>query len=250
LADLPVALRFGENRFLGLNHVSESRPLRGGNFNPFKEPAMSAIVKQPVPAPQAKTAADLLAGATKKGKSSNHLVYVGEVGQEAAARWLALNAKLAETDRELGLARDQVLDLIRPWHEETCARRRAHEATVVVETPTGALRVSFQHRYTKLALDREEHLRQLLGENFERYFKRTVSLKVKKEVAEDPERLDAMVLALAEALGTENFASLFEVEQSLAPTKTYTETSCQFPAETRAALNLIGVRQIVALAAK
>jgi hypothetical protein len=205
-----------------------------------------------VRAPQAKTvsAADLLAGAAKKGKTSNHLVYTGEAGQEAAARWLELNAKFAETERELGLARDRVLDVIRPWHEETCARRRAHEATVAVETPTGALRVSFQHRYAKLGLDREEHLRQVLGDDFERYFKRTVSLKVKKEVAEDPERLDAMVLALAEALGAENFASLFEVEQSLTPTKAYTETSCQLPAQTRAARSLAGVRQIVALAAK
>ena len=213
---------------------------------------MSAIVKQPVPAPQAKSvsAADLLAGATKKGKSSNHLVYVGEVGCEAATRWLDLNDRLSETERELALARDRVLDVIRPWHEDTCAKRKAHEATVVVETPTGALRVSFQHRYTKLALDREEHLRQLLGEDFEGYFKRTVSLKVKKEVAEDPERLDAVVLALAEALGAENFASLFEVEQSLAPTKAYTESNCQFPAETRATLQAAGVKQIVALAAK
>jgi hypothetical protein len=30
----------------------------------------------------------------------------------------------------------------------------------------------------------------------------------------------------------------------------FTETSCQFPPETRAALNLAGVRQIVAVAAK
>jgi hypothetical protein len=105
-----------------------------------------------VRAPQAKTvsAADLLAGAAKKGKASNHLVYTGDAGQEAAVRWLELNAKFAETERELGLARDQVLDVIRPWHEETCARRRAHEATVVVEALTGALRVSFQHRYAKL----------------------------------------------------------------------------------------------------
>jgi hypothetical protein len=203
-------------------------------------------------APPAKkiSAADLLAGATKKGKASNHLVYVGEAGCQAAARWLDLNKRLAETERELALVRDQVLDVIRPWHEETCARRRAHEATVVVETPTGALRVSFQHRYAKLAMDREEHLRQVLGDEFDRYIKRAVSLKVKKEVAEDPERLDAMVLTLAEALGAENFASLFEVEQSLTPTKAYTETSCQLPAEARAALNLIGVRQIVAMAAK
>ena len=209
-----------------------------------------------VRAPQAKatsppaSAAALLAGATKKGKSSSHLIYVGEVGCEAAARWLDLNDKFAETERELALARDRVLDVIRPWHEDTCARRKAHESTVVVETPTGALRVSFQHRYTKLALDREEHLRHLLGDDFERYFKRTVSLKVKKAVAEDAERLNAMVLALAEALGAENFATLFEVEQSLTPTKAFTETNCQFPTATRAALSLIGVRQIVAVAAK
>src|SRR5688572_19153786 len=125
-----------------------------------------------VRAPQAKTitpavsAAALLAGATKKGKTSSHLVYTGEAGQEAAARWLELNAQSAETERELALVRDRVLDVVRPWHEETCARRRTHEPTVVVETPSGALRVSFQHRYAKLALDREEHLRQVLGEDF------------------------------------------------------------------------------------
>ena len=77
-----------------------------------------------------------------------------------------------------------------------------------------------------------------------------MSLKVKKEVAEDPAQLEAMVVALAEALGAENFASLFEVEQSLTPTKAFTETSWQFPVEMRAALGLAGVRQIVALAAK
>src|SRR5262245_20803854 len=128
---------------------------------------MSAIVKQLACAPQAKSvsATDLLAGAAKKGKSSNHLVYVGEVGREAAAHWLDLNGKFAETERELNLARDRVLDVTRPWHEDTRAKRKAHESTVVVETPTGALRVSFQHRYTKLALDREEHLRRLFGDD-------------------------------------------------------------------------------------
>ena len=113
---------------------------------------------------------------------------VGEAGCEAATHWLDLNDKFAETERELPWPAIRVLDVIRPWHEDSCAKRKAHESTVVVETPTGALRVSFQHRYTKLALDREEHPRQLFGDDFERYFKRTVSLKVKKEVAEDPER--------------------------------------------------------------
>src|SRR5262249_938857 len=88
-------------------------PASTGASTHNKEFRMSTIVKQPACAPQAKTAADLLAGATKKGKSSNHLVYVGEVGCEAAARWLDLNEKLAETERELALARDRVLDVIR-----------------------------------------------------------------------------------------------------------------------------------------
>jgi hypothetical protein len=80
---------------------------------------MSAIVKQSVPAPQAKSvsAADVLAGAAKKGKATSHPVYAGEAGQAAAARWLERSAKFAETERELGLARDQVLYLIRPGHD-------------------------------------------------------------------------------------------------------------------------------------
>lgn len=213
---------------------------------------MSAIPTQPVATTQAKavSAASLLAGATKKAKTSNHLVYPGEAGREAAARWLQLDAQLAETERELALIRDQILEVVRPWHEETCARRHAHEATVVIETPTGALRVSFQHRYAKLSLDREAELRELLGGDFERYFKRTVLLKVKKEIAEDPAQLEVMVIALAEAIGAENFASLFEVEQALAPTKAFTEASCQLPPETRTALQAAGVKQIVAFAAK
>ena len=76
-------------------------------------------------------------------------------------------------------------------------------------------------RYAKIATDREEHLRNLFGNDYERYFKRTLSLKVKKEVAEDPAQLEQLVLALAEALGAENFARLFDVEQSLTPTVIY-----------------------------
>jgi hypothetical protein len=61
-----------------------------------------------VRAPQGKSAsapavsaAAVLAGATKKGKTTSHLVYTGEAGQEAAGRWLELNAQFAETEREL-----------------------------------------------------------------------------------------------------------------------------------------------------
>jgi len=121
---------------------------------------------------------------------------------------------------------------------------------VEIITPAETVRVSFQHRYIKLPLDREAALRDAVSGDFERFFKRSVSLKVKKEVAEDLARLEQMVLALAESIGAENFAALFEVEQSLTPTKAFTETSFQLPPETRATLHAAGVKQVVAMAAK
>src|SRR5262245_11507473 len=133
-----------------------------------------------------------------------------------------------------------------------CSREVSTPHSPRTSSPGGSLR-RYGSNYLMacwMRPDPNDDLRTLLGDDFERYFKRTVSLKVKKEVAEGPERLDAMVLALAEALGAENFGSLFEVEQTLTPTKAYTESNCQFPAATRAQLSLIGVRQIVAIAAK
>jgi hypothetical protein len=214
---------------------------------------MAVSTTPPATTPQSNgpiSAAALLGSAAKKPKGKSHLVYTGEDGREAAARWLKLHAMKEETERELDLARDQVLGLVRPWHEETCARRRAHEPTVVIETKDGTARVSFQDRYTKLPLEREEELRRGLGDRYEGFFKRGVSLKVKKEVAEDPARLEQLVVALAESIGADNFASLFEVEQSLIPNTAFTETKCQLPPETRAALTAAGVKQIVAVAAK
>ena len=192
----------------------------------------------------------LLGAATKKSaRSSSHLTYTG-TNIEAAARWLVLGRQAEEIERELALHRDTILGVVAPWHEETCARRRAHESTVEISTPAGTVRVSFQHRYGKLPLDREAALRAAVNDDFDRYFKRSVSLKVKKEVAEDPARLEHMVLALAKTLGAENFAAMFEVEQSLAPTKVFTESSWQLSPETRASLASAGVKQVVAMAAK
>jgi len=218
----------------------------------FKPEAPPAPKTSAEVSPAKPSAAALLGAATKKpAKGSSHLTYTGEAGRDAAALWLQLVGKLDEVERELAFRRDQVLDVIRPWHEEACARRRAHESTVVIDCgQAGALRVSFQHRYGKLPLDREAELQAAVNGDFDRFFKRTVALKVKKEVAEDPARLEQLVVALAESIGADNFAELFEVEQSLTPTKAFTETSCQLPAETRIALSAAGVKQVVALAAK
>src|SRR4051812_46096276 len=231
---------------------STKRPGHRGQQPPLRSLLMSALsIFKPAQTQAAPLSVEALLGAAtkKSAKSNNHLIYNG-TDTEAAARWLTLGRQAEEIERELALLRDTILGAIIPWHEEACARRRAHESPVEFTTTAGTVRVSFQHRYTKLPLASEAALRDAVNSDFERFFKRSVSLKVKKEVAEDPARLEQMVLALAESIGAENFAALFEVEQSLTPTKAFTETSCQLPAETRATLQAAGVKQVVAMAAK
>ena len=117
--------------------------------------------------------------------------------------------ELAETERELALVRDRVLEVVRPWYEETCARRRAHESTVVVETGEATLRISFQHRYTKLSLDREDQIKKALGDDYERYFKRLVSLKLKKEMRTEAANVVAQKLRDARVGGAGTAESVY-----------------------------------------
>ena len=72
----------------------------------------------------------LLGAATKKSaRSSSHLKYAG-TNIEAAARWLVLGRQAEEIERELALHRDTILGVVTPWHDETCARRRAENLSV------------------------------------------------------------------------------------------------------------------------
>src|SRR5262245_61291196 len=92
--------------------------------------------------PAKPSAAALLGAAIKKGaKSSSHLVCDMEAAKPLGTKWLELATRLDETERELGLVREQLLDLVRPWHAEQCTRRRSHESTVEFSCPGGQLRV-------------------------------------------------------------------------------------------------------------
>ena len=211
---------------------------------------MTTTIAKPVPAPTKpkKSLDDILASAEKKSsKASSHLNYPSQL--ETAAQWLKLHAQYEEAERELRLLRDQILAIVRPWHEETCAKKKAHEATVVVPSPAGNLRVSFQHRYSTIPLSKKEELTNILNGQFDQFFKKSVSVGVKKEIAEDPDKLEQMVMALIEMVGEDNFNQFFETTRSLVPTKTFTESCCQLPAETKQALLAAGVKQIVAFAA-
>jgi len=116
--------------------------------------------------------------------------------------------------------------------------------------PAGTVRVSFQHRYGKLPLDREAGLRAAVNDDFETLLQALGVAEVKKEVAEDPTRLEHMVLALAkDARCRELRGDVRGRANRLAPTKVFTESSWQLTPETRAALATAGIKQVVAMAA-
>ena len=60
---------------------------------------MSAVPTKPPSKSRGVSAAGLLAGATKKSKTTNHLVYPGEAGRESASRWLEPSPRPARSSR-------------------------------------------------------------------------------------------------------------------------------------------------------
>lgn len=210
---------------------------------------MSAVQSIPFPVTR-QSAADLLASAAKSAKPGK-LTCTDEFAQQQAAHWLRLDRQVKELTREQELTRDALIDAVRPFHEETCKRRRTYEASVQVESELGNVRVSFQNRWVKMNPAVEPDLREALnGGNvsYDTLFRRHVSVKIRKDIAEDAEALNAVVMELANALGAERFREVFEVEQNLQPTKIYTETQYNLSEHVRNVCGLAGVRQVVAVA--
>jgi hypothetical protein len=192
------------------------------------------------------TAADLLKSATKSPTASKHGGYDFDGGlQTLASKVLELIGVKAETERELDLAKDQVRQNVDPWYQERLLSNGYESSVRIPAGSKGVLRLSYQHRYLKLPAEKESALRQIVGERYEDYFQPAASVKIRKDIADDPERLAQVVVRLGQVLGDE-FAAIFEAEQTILPTKRFTEQRYrELDKQTNAALNLAGVYQVV-----
>lgn len=184
-----------------------------------------------------------------KAKKQSGLLYDGDLTVEAA-RILHLKRTVEEQERELTLAKSQLRRVLEPWYHDRIATG-GYESTVRIPASKGgdALRATFQHRYSAIPLELESHLRAVLGddERFDRYFKPTASLKLKKEVADDPELLAKVVEEIAEAVGPERFSQLFEATQGLYPSKGFTENRWrELSQEQNDKIAAFGCEQVVA----
>ncbi len=183
-------------------------------------------------------------------KKSTQLEYDGDpAAVELAAAWLVWNQREDEAKREKEMVRDQILQFVRPWHEEQCRARQAHTPTVNVPTKDeDAVRVSFQHRYGKIDADRETMLREAVGPEFPAFFRIAYALKLRKEIADDFQKLQEFIQILASVVGPQRFAAWFDVEKTIVPTHLLTERKPNLPAEVLSKLDAAGVEQVVALA--
>lgn len=206
------------------------------------------------PAPEAakakpNLAAFLSATAKKpaKGKAS-HMEYDGDA-KDLASDFLKWAAAVDEAKREKDVVRDQIIKIVSPWHAEKCRARGEHEATVVVPANQGAVRVSFQHRYAKLSADKAELLAGILGETaFTELFRQVHTIAIRKEIAEDPAKLEEMHASLVEVIGAERMEAWFETSSSLVPNAVFTERKYTFDPATSQKLEAAGVKQVVAMA--
>ena len=147
--------------------------------------------------------------------------------EELAGKFLSLNRQKAELERELGLARDQILREVGPRYQDLL-RTKNYEASIrVPAADDGVLRVTFQHRYLKLPSSKAQELQSVVGDRYDDCFRPGATVKVRKEIADDPDQLGKVVMQLAEALG-DQFAKIFEAEQVLLPTRTFTEQRYRF----------------------
>jgi hypothetical protein len=180
------------------------------------------------------------------GKASSPFDYDGDL-KEPAARFLAIKAQVDELGREEGLVRDEIRRVVDPWYQGRL-RDHKYESSVKVGAGDGAsLRVTYSRRCTKLPASKEDELRGILGDEYDRFFRPVAKVALKKAVAEDPDRLAEVVTELAEALGADKFSAIFDVEQTIEPSDAFAELRYrELDGETNSKLELAGVKQIVA----
>lgn len=204
--------------------------------------------KSPVKQEPELSARDLLKATAKKAAGKKGNGHFHKTGMEDMAKTILDKLAAAkELEREADLLKAQLRQTLDPWFIDVVCKH-GHQSSVTVDAGPDSepMRVTYPHRYYKIDSGMEEDLRGILGEQYDTYFRTVASLKVRPEVTEDAEKLNAVVKEIATAIGPERFKQLFVSEESIAPLKTFTERRyTALTTKQNAELGLAGVAQIV-----
>lgn len=181
---------------------------------------------------------DILNSAVKEKPSKKGAVPRITVSKKAAETVDEISAMKEQIDSlqtMVELKTEEVLQVVVPQREEIC--KEEYASSIKVAGSTSEIMFTWKDAYSKIPLEDEEKLRQIVGADYSNYFDKKLKIEVREEVGEDK------LKELISAIGAEKFAEYFQVEQWVTPKKRYTtEYYSSFEKDVRKQLETV-VRQ-------
>ena len=140
---------------------------------------------------------------------------------------LFLNAKKnkKKAESQTKLAEPNIIKAAMAERVEVCTKAGRYFSSIKATAngengaPPLTVTVKFANKYSKIPTDREEDLREIYGDDYDKYFKEATTATL-TPIAMDDESFIEIVM---KAIGPENFSRYFNVEQTIEVKKTYHE---------------------------
>lgn len=131
--------------------------------------------------------------------------------------WLNSSKQVDLEKAKMVSSQDDILSFARKHHLEHVESTQSIPATVKLVIPTGSLSIDLAKcQYCKINRQTsEEGLKKAFGENFTKCFDKKMSISLSAAALAEK----GIIETLVKAVGADNFAKYFEVEQTLVPTK-------------------------------
>lgn len=158
---------------------------------------------------------------TKAPKKSDipEITDVDEDLSKSVREWIAADIKMKDAEASKKMAEAPILDKACEAHGEICLDEKEYHSSIKLLTNEGNLLVSFANKYSNVATDNEEELRQIYGDEYDRYFNEKTTVTLTPAAMED----EKFVAMLSDKLGPEKFARYFNVTEHLEVAKSYHE---------------------------
>lgn len=163
----------------------------------------------------------------KKAAKKDHLVLTGHETVAARVRDRARQLDSLEAEQKADCA--ELIDAAKTCRREAEAAGNFHKM-VKVATDNDPISLVFSDRYSPVAVENEEALREALGASYDAMFRREVKVSQRKDM-----NLDALKALLGDKFDA--FAAAFDVKEILTPVDGFMETRANLRPSLGTALN-------------
>lgn len=130
-----------------------------------------------------------------------------------------LDNKKKEKDAKANIARAEaaIISAAEEALTDHCTRTGKPESSYKVSASTGTVTVKFPNRYSKIANEDEDALKEIYEDDYPKYFREKTEATMTQAAMDDEEFIETMI----KTLGEEKFERYFEVTSHIEPTKAY-----------------------------